>query len=145
MDAAGNRSPKTGDLELGRVIANRRRELGMRRKDLAQALDLSYPFVSQIETGYRFPSARHQRSLCKVLGLSLDELFGSRGPGGALDDEFTLEHQLHRKQRPATIDEATDRAARELEALPHSVRLEALTRVQLRIMQGMTEEATRLS
>ncbi|HSE45016.1 MAG TPA: helix-turn-helix transcriptional regulator, partial [Gemmatimonadales bacterium] len=70
-------SPKTGDLELGRTIAARRDELGMSRKELAEATGLSYPYIAQIETGYRLPSTKHQIPLAKALGLSLDELFGT--------------------------------------------------------------------
>jgi len=44
------RSPsiKTGDIELGRRITARREELGMSRKQLAEATDLSYPYIAQI-------------------------------------------------------------------------------------------------
>ena len=44
-------SPRTGDLALGRRIAARRDELGMSRKDHAEATDLSYPYDAQIDTG----------------------------------------------------------------------------------------------
>ena len=70
-------SPKTGDIELGRKVATRREELGMSRKELAAATHLSYPYIAQIETGYRLPSAKHHRVLARALGLSLDELFGT--------------------------------------------------------------------
>ena len=70
-------SPKTGDLELGRKIAARREELGMSRKQLAEMTNLSYPYIAQIETGYRLPSTKHQVVMSKVLGMSLDELFGT--------------------------------------------------------------------
>ena len=70
-------SPKTGDIELGRKIATRREELGLTRKELAEVTSLSYPYIAQIETGYRLPSAKHQIAIAKVLGISLDELFGA--------------------------------------------------------------------
>ena len=41
------------------------------------------------------------------------------------------------------MDEAIDHAVQEIEALPASVRLEALSRVQLRIMQSVTEDQAR--
>ncbi len=130
-------SPKTGDIDLGRKIAARREELGLSRKDLAQATDLSYPYIAQIETGYRLPSTRHQVPIAKALGLSLDELFST---------EDSLPRSRPRRatgsHRPS-IGEAVDRAAHEIEALPASVRLEALSRIQLRIMQGVAEERAR--
>lgn len=130
-------SPKTGDIDLGRKIAARREELGLSRKDLAQATDLSYPYIAQIETGYRLPSTRHQVPIAKALGLSLDELFST---------EDSLPRSRPRRatgSRRPSIDEAVDRAAHEIEALPASVRLEALSRIQLRIMQGVAEERAR--
>lgn len=131
-------SPKTGDLELGRKIAARRQELGISRKDLAALTDLSYPYVAQIETGYRLPSTRHQVSLAKALGMSLDELFDTEGaPPGSRGRRTT-------RPRRASMEVVVDEAARTIEELPTSVRLEALAQVQLRIMQGVTEEHSRM-
>jgi transcriptional regulator with XRE-family HTH domain len=132
-------SPKTGDIELGRKIAVRREELGMSRKDLAEATSLSYPYIAQIETGYRLPSTKHQFMLAKVLGMSLDELFGTEDE--LLRSSPRAEGRTPRR-RPS-IDEAIDRAAAEIEALPASVRLEALSRIQLRIMTGVAESQAR--
>jgi transcriptional regulator with XRE-family HTH domain len=132
-------SPKTGDIELGRKVAVRREELGMSRKDLAEATSLSYPYIAQIETGYRLPSTKHQFMLAKVLGMSLDELFGT-------EDELLLSSpraEGRTTRRRPSIDEAIDRAATEIEALPASVRLEALSRMQLRIMTGVAESQAR--
>lgn len=131
-------SPKTGDIELGRKIATRRDELGMSRKQLAQATSLSYPYIAQIETGYRLPSTKHQVLLSKVLGMSLDELFGT-------EDELPqapmrLQSAAPSRRRRASNDEAIELAAQEIEALPASVRLEALSRIQLRIMQSVAED-----
>ena len=131
-------SPKTGDIELGRKIAARREELGMSRKQLAEATSLSYPYIAQIETGYRLPSTKHQVILSKVLGMSLDELF---------DTEDELPQAPTRRRIPASgrrrrpsMDEAIEQATQEIEALPASVRLEALSRIQLRIMQSVAED-----
>lgn len=130
-------SPKTGDLELGRKIAARREELGISRKELAEMTELSYPYIAQIETGYRLPSTRHQVPIARALGMSLDELFAT---------EESLPSTRPRRPtrgRRASIDEVVDQAAQEIEALPASVRLEALSRIQLRIMQGVAEDQAR--
>ena len=131
-------SPKTGDLELGKKIAARRDELGMSRKQLAEATSLSYPYIAQIETGYRLPSARHQVILAKVLGMSLDELFGTDDdlPQAPLRAAGSAPSRRHR----STIDEAIEHAVQEIEALPASVQLDALSRIQLRIMQNVAED-----
>ena len=152
-------SPKTGDLDLGRRIATRREELGLSRKELAEAVHLSYPYVAQIETGYRSPSAKHQVLLSKVLGLSLDELFGTdeelpRPPerllaratrdtpvGSAAPDSGPW--RTGPRVRRASLEEAVEHASQEIEALPATVRLEALSRLQLRIMQGVADEQAR--
>ena len=131
-------SPKTGDIELGRKIAARREELGMSRKQLAEATSLSYPYIAQIETGYRLPSTKHQVILSKVLGMSLDELFDT-------EDELPLTPTRGRasgasRRRRPSMDEAIEHASQEIEALPASVRLEALSRIQLRIMQSVAED-----
>jgi transcriptional regulator with XRE-family HTH domain len=133
-------SPKTGDIELGRKVATRREELGMSRKDLASATHLSYPYIAQIETGYRLPSAKHHRVLAKALGLSLDELFGTGE--AVLPPPGPERTRSVRRHRP-TMQEAIEHAAREIEALPAPVRLEALSQVQLRIMTGVTDEQAR--
>ena len=134
-------SPKTGDIELGRKIAARREELGMSRKDLAEATHLSYPYIAQIETGYRLPSSKHQFMLAKTLGMSLDELFGTEEelPRSA---PLAEGRRASRSRRPS-IDEAIDQAVGEIEALPATVRLEALSRIQLRIMTGVAEDQAR--
>lgn len=126
-------SQKTGDLELGRAIAARREELGLTRKELAEVLGLSYPYIAQIETGYRLPSSRHQVPLARALGMSLDELFRH-------EEEVppTLPAHSSPKRRPS-LDEVVARATAEIEALPVPVRLEALSQVQLLVMRGVTE------
>jgi transcriptional regulator with XRE-family HTH domain len=129
-------SPKTGDIEVGRKISSRREELGISRKELAELTGLSYPYIAQIETGYRLPSTRHQVPIAKALGLSLDELF---------DTEESLPSTRSRptRRRRPSIDDVVDQAALEIEALPTSVRLEALSRIQLRIMQGVAQGQSR--
>jgi transcriptional regulator with XRE-family HTH domain len=134
----GRTSPKTGDLELGRRIARRRDELGMTRKELADAVGISYPYLAQIETGYRLPSAKHQVALSSILGISLDEMFDTEhSPLSASAVSFSLTGASTDQGRRPTLEEAVDRATLELEALPASVRLDALSRVQLRIMRGV--------
>jgi transcriptional regulator with XRE-family HTH domain len=131
-------SPRTGDLALGKRIAARREELGMSRKDLASATELSYPYIAQLETGYRLPSAKHQMTLSRVLGMSLDDLFATTEALPALRSAGAPT----RSARPS-IDEAIDRAVQELETLPSSVRMEALSRVQMKVMAGVVEDRSR--
>lgn len=60
--------------ELGRFLEHRRRELGLSRRDLAEHSNLSYPYVSQLETGDREPSLKTMRALAPVLDVRPEEL-----------------------------------------------------------------------
>lgn len=133
-------SPKTGDLDLGRKIAARRHELGISRKELAVATELSYPYIAQIETGYRLPSMKHQIPIARALGMSLDDLFG---PEEELSLPSAAPLQTGPRRSRATTDDVVERCVAEIESLPPAVRLEALSRIQLQIMQGVTDEQAR--
>jgi transcriptional regulator with XRE-family HTH domain len=67
-------SKKTGSEALGELLRTRRQELGMSRRELVAATGLSYPYVSQLETGYRLPSSTALRDLAGALQMSTDEL-----------------------------------------------------------------------
>jgi transcriptional regulator with XRE-family HTH domain len=60
--------------ELGRFLEHRRRELGLSRRDLAEQSGLSYPYVSQLETGDREPALKTMRALAPVLDVRPEEL-----------------------------------------------------------------------
>jgi len=74
-------NPKTGSDEFGELLRRGRERLGMSRRDLVEATRLSYPYVSQLETGYRQPSPAAIQKLADALQLSLDELFTAMGRG----------------------------------------------------------------
>jgi transcriptional regulator with XRE-family HTH domain len=61
----------------GRRLKARREELGLSRRDLVEASGLSYPYVSQLETGYRLPSHSALAALAQALELSPSELSAS--------------------------------------------------------------------
>ena len=60
--------------ELGRFLEHRRGELGLSRRDLADRSGLSYPYISQLETGDREPAIKAMRALAPVLDVRPDEL-----------------------------------------------------------------------
>lgn len=60
--------------ELGRFLEHRRRELGLSRRDLSEQSGLSYPYISQLETGDREPALKAMRVLAPVLEVRLEEL-----------------------------------------------------------------------
>ena len=58
----------------GRVLAEQRKKRGMSRSQLAESAQLSYPYVSQLETGLRKPSRDAAARLSRALGISLLDL-----------------------------------------------------------------------
>jgi transcriptional regulator with XRE-family HTH domain len=66
-----------GAEEFGRKLKARREQLGLSRRDVVDATGLSYPYVSQLETGYRLPSHRALAALAEALEMSPNELSAS--------------------------------------------------------------------
>lgn len=60
--------------ELGRYLEQRRNELGLSRRDLAERTELSYSYVSQLETGDREPALKAMRALAPVLEVAVEDL-----------------------------------------------------------------------
>ena len=60
--------------ELGRYLEARRLELGLSRRDVADRSELSYPYVSQLETGDREPALKAMRALAPVLEIRVADL-----------------------------------------------------------------------
>lgn len=52
---------------LGRAIAVRRTELGLKRRQLADRAELSYPYISEIENGLKEPSSAALRRIAEAL------------------------------------------------------------------------------
>lgn len=57
-----------------RVIKEQRDRLGLSRSQLAEAAELSYPYISQLETGLRKPSRNAARAIAGALGISVEAL-----------------------------------------------------------------------
>lgn len=67
--------------DLGQLVAARRHELGLSRKELAEQAGLSYPYLSQIETGDREPALRTMHLLANALQIPVEQLAGMTSPG----------------------------------------------------------------
>lgn len=59
---------------LGRAIEVLRVDRGLSRKELAEDSGLSYPYVSEIETGRKRPSSRALLAIARALGVRPHEL-----------------------------------------------------------------------
>lgn len=55
---------------LGRAIQVRRTLLQLQRRDLAEAAELSYPYICELEKGSKEPSAKTLRQLAEALRFS---------------------------------------------------------------------------
>ena len=65
---------------IGARIARLRREKGMTQVELARALDVSQPVVSDYENDVIKLSGETIAALCQILGASADELLGLEKP-----------------------------------------------------------------
>lgn len=64
---------------LGEFIRNQRKAAQMSLRDLADATDVSNPYLSQIERGLHQPSMRVMQSIAVALNLSFETLLVSAG------------------------------------------------------------------
>lgn len=64
----------SSERSFGRVVVEFRNRRGMTRSQLAERAELSYPYVSQIETGLRKPSRKAAAKLAEALGVSAFDL-----------------------------------------------------------------------
>jgi DNA-binding XRE family transcriptional regulator len=126
----------------------------LNRKALAEAAGVSYPYISQLETGDRNASYRTQIAIAEALGVGLDDLFAPeelRGsspsrmpapspPGGSIDASGAALATTPGLSSPtrSTLSEVVAFAADAIESLPSKVRLDALNQVQLRVMRSLT-------
>lgn len=60
----------------GRALAAARSERGLKRMQLKELSGLSYPYISEIENGGKYPSQRAIQALADSLGMSPSELVG---------------------------------------------------------------------
>jgi transcriptional regulator with XRE-family HTH domain len=70
------------EISLGQRIRELRDKAGLSLRKLADQIDISSPFLSDIELGRRFPSAKISARLAGALHVSPDELkqYDARGP-----------------------------------------------------------------
>ena len=59
---------------LGRAIASRRSELGLKRNDLRDRSGLSYPYIAELENGTKRASSKALAAIAAALELSVSEL-----------------------------------------------------------------------
>jgi transcriptional regulator with XRE-family HTH domain len=157
------KSEKTGSEQLGQLIRARRQALGLRRRDLVELTGLSYPYVSQIETGYRLPSDRAVRDLATALQLDAAELTAvmpadrqstsllmvSSPTTGGPDWHTNPDYAAGPPDRGSAVSAPPSRtgivtaAVQLLEQLSPDDRLDALSQVQRELLEGLVNESTK--
>lgn len=64
--------------EIGKRIAARRKELGLKQYQVCEMIDVNYKYLSNLETGRSAPSLELIMSLCRALDTTPDRLlFGT--------------------------------------------------------------------
>lgn len=151
-----------GAEEFGCRLRARREELGMSRRDVAHASGLSYPYVSQLETGYRLPSHKSVAMLAAALELEPSELSAvipypdlatgqSLPPAAARRDPRRASsawrpNPVYQDSTPPgqTRSSAPKRVVAQiaelLSALPREERLEALSQAQRQVLERFIAE-----
>jgi transcriptional regulator with XRE-family HTH domain len=151
-----------------RVIKEQRDRLGLSRSQLAEASELSYPYISQLETGLRKPSRNAARAIASALNISVEDLERTI-PGDPSDtsevrraEQFSddllngrgtakvsrlsavpVVGSLSTVDAPGNRDDLIGDIIDLLEEFDSSERLDVLAEVQKRAMQRMMEQRDR--
>jgi len=166
-------SAKTGSERLARLIRDRRDQLGMSRQDLADATGVPYPTIAQIETAYRGVSPSRLATIARALGLDPAELYDvlasdtppqasrparrTRPAARARRDSRWLPNPAYAPppapkatdlapppmKGPPPASDVVEHVVALLSELPPHERLDALGRVQSRLLSGLVREEVR--
>jgi transcriptional regulator with XRE-family HTH domain len=132
-------------VELGRLVQHRRHELSLSRRDLAAASGVSYPYVSQIETGDRDPSLKTLRKLAEILELPMESMASLVSPEGWMTSDSAppamSATMVSSTPRADSFDLYRDKVLpsveRRLRAVPPLVRLQLLNELIARAVEEL--------
>ena len=79
-------------MDIGQQLKVYMKRLGLTQKDIAERLGVSQPFISAICRGEKYPSTENILSICELLGITPNELFGV----SSLGCEFVLSESEQR-------------------------------------------------
>ena len=60
--------------QMGIRARKRRQEIGLTQKDIAEAVGVERPYITQFEAGYKIPSVCVLTQIAEQLGVTLDYL-----------------------------------------------------------------------
>lgn len=131
--------------DLAGFVVARRHELGLTRQELAGRADVSYPYVSQIETRQRVPSLSTLRKIAEALEVPMSELASRVAPDDWTSLPLTsLPPSVGVTSAPPRYDE--DDVERYREKLMPSLRRrlrEAPPLVQVELLTELMQDAVR--
>ena len=82
-------------MNLGKIIAERRKELSMKQKELSEKADIPVAVLSKFETGKRRPNLEHLSRIGKCLRWPAPILMFL-----SMDEEDRLLNPVHHSDRP---------------------------------------------
>jgi transcriptional regulator with XRE-family HTH domain len=86
----------------GEVVQHLHSERGLQRKELALASDISYSYLSAIESGQKIPSGTLQNNLARALGVEVSQLFAMANDQMAADAQEEL---VQFRDEPLMVEE----------------------------------------
>ncbi|MFT4188787.1 MAG: helix-turn-helix transcriptional regulator [Aeromicrobium sp.] len=96
---------------LGEYLREQRRQAQLSLRQLAEASDVSNPYLSQIERGVRRPSAEVLQQIAKALRISAESLYVRAGILDAdqsgprmVEDAIALDPRLTERQKSTLLD-----------------------------------------
>ncbi|MGN0688122.1 MAG: helix-turn-helix domain-containing protein [Oscillospiraceae bacterium] len=75
--------------EIGRRIAKRRKELGLKQYQVCEMIDVNYKYISNLETGRSAPSLELIMSLCEALQTNPDYFLIGTAKNHSVDKRIT--------------------------------------------------------
>jgi transcriptional regulator with XRE-family HTH domain len=91
----------------GEVVQELRSDLGFDRKGLAEAADISYSYLSAIESGQKIPSGTLQNNLARTLGVDVSRLLAMANDRLVTSDD---EAQLQMSRMEPMFEESASAA-----------------------------------
>lgn len=134
---------------LGIAIVTRREGMGYKRKDLAEAAQLSYPYLSEIENGTKNPSGEAFDAIAAALDLAPQELrdlekkYDATQPEELeelVGDAFT-HAQLHMASEPVDTVASSEASADQLELITADVMRQIEPVVRAAIARALRERS----
>ena len=86
-------------IEIGKYIAECRKEKKLTQAQLAEKLNITDRAVSKWETGKSMPDSSIMLPLCEILGISANELLSGKAVAAQDCEEKTEEHLIVRKRK----------------------------------------------